>query len=91
MIVKDKTMRHARSDYDRFQDPAGIIPEDEPVFLVRGQDITAPTICRHWAMLAKTAGASPDIVQRVEMWADEIEQWQQANGHCKVPDMPAGA
>lgn len=31
-------MKHARSDCDRFQDPEGKIPVDEPVFLVRGQD-----------------------------------------------------
>lgn len=33
-------MRHARPDYDRFQDPAGLIPEDE-VILIRGQDQAA--------------------------------------------------
>ena len=29
-------MKHARDDYNRIQDPAGKIPEDEPVFLLRG-------------------------------------------------------
>lgn len=31
-------MKHARADYARIQDPDGIIPDDEPVFLLRGQD-----------------------------------------------------
>lgn len=31
-------MKHARKDYDRFQDPANKIPEDEPVMLFRAQD-----------------------------------------------------
>ena len=31
-------MKHARDDYNRIQDPAGLIPADEPVFLLRGQD-----------------------------------------------------
>lgn len=31
-------MRHAREDYNRIQDPAGKIHEDEPVFLMRAQD-----------------------------------------------------
>jgi len=31
-------MKHARPDYDRIQDPAGLIPKYEPVFLLRGQD-----------------------------------------------------
>ena len=26
-------MKHARPDYDRIQDPAGLIPDAEPVFL----------------------------------------------------------
>jgi hypothetical protein len=30
-------MKHARDDYNRIQDPAGLIPEDEPVFLLRAQ------------------------------------------------------
>lgn len=30
-------MLHAREDYNRFQDPEGLIPDDEPVFLLRGQ------------------------------------------------------
>lgn len=40
-------MKHARPDYDRIQDPAGIIPEDEPVFLLRGQDRYAAPQLRH--------------------------------------------
>lgn len=31
-------MNHGRKDYNRIQDPAGLIPDKEPVFLVRGQD-----------------------------------------------------
>ena len=42
-------MKHARSDYDRIQDPSRIIPEDEPVFLLRAQDISAPAAVEKWA------------------------------------------
>lgn len=31
-------MKHAREDYNRIQDPANLIPENEPVFLFRAQD-----------------------------------------------------
>ncbi|MEE8598553.1 MAG: hypothetical protein V3S69_03430 [Dehalococcoidales bacterium] len=31
-------MKHAREDYNRFQDPLNKIPEDEPVMLFRAQD-----------------------------------------------------
>ena len=45
------------SPYDRIQDPAGLIPADEPVFLLRGQDAYAPSTLRHWAALCRAAGA----------------------------------
>lgn len=35
-------MIHAREDYNRIQDPKGLIPQDEPVFLLRGQDRFTP-------------------------------------------------
>lgn len=31
-------MIHARSDYNRIQDPSGLIPDNEPVILFRAQD-----------------------------------------------------
>ncbi len=39
-------MKHARKDYDRIQDTVGKIPENEPVFLIRGQDLAAPAALR---------------------------------------------
>lgn len=42
-------MKHARSDYDPIQDPRGIIPVDEPVFLLRGQDMHAAATLRLYA------------------------------------------
>jgi hypothetical protein len=32
-------MKHAQAKYDRIQDLSGRIPNTEPVFLLRGQDI----------------------------------------------------
>lgn len=83
-------MIHARKDYDRIQDPAGIIPADEPVFLLRGRDICAPGTIRAWAQLARLAGADATIVEAAERQADLMEQYQAA---CEkqVPDMPAEA
>lgn len=80
-------MRHARPDYERFQDPAGLIPDDEPVFLIRGQDICGPETLRKWAFLAAMAAADPDIIGRVRRHADAMDAWQKV--HCKVPDLPA--
>lgn len=80
-------MRHAREDYERIQDPAGIIPDEEPVFLLRGQDVAAPDTVRNWALIAEKHGADPEIVRRARAHADRMEVWQ-GHGACKVPDLP---
>lgn len=46
-------MIHARNDYQRIQDPENKIPVDEPVFLLRAQDKTAPAVLREWVRLNK--------------------------------------
>jgi hypothetical protein len=81
-------MRHAREDYERFQDPLDLIPEDEPVFLIRGQDLTAPDTLQFYADLAAKFGASEELVQRVRDHADAMQCWQKARA-MKVPDLLA--
>jgi hypothetical protein len=82
-------MKHARPDYDRFQDPAGLIPEDEPVFLIRGQDRAAPAAMRAWIDEAAAQGASADIIDRVEGHLQAVIDWQDNDpGVSKVPDLP---
>ena len=81
-------MKHARPDYNRIQDPANLIPEDEPVFLLRGQDETAPQVVERWAFLAHKIGASNDIVDAAMGQAKEMRRWQLEHKH-KVPDMPS--
>lgn len=77
-------MLHAREDYNRIQDPEDLIPEDEPVFLLRAQDDIAARVVRYWADQAEEAGANPDIVARARAHAEKMEAWQTK----KVPDMP---
>ena len=77
-------MKHARPDYDRFQDPLGLIPADEPVFLLRGQDIAAHVAVRAWANAAQSLGASPEIVRMAVEHAHKMQGWA-----SKVPDVPA--
>ncbi len=79
-------MKHARSDYDRIQDPAGLIPDDEPVFLLRGQDAVAPGVVENWARAAGAIGASSEIVTAAFRQASEMRVWQLSHG-SKVPDM----
>jgi len=80
-------MRHARKDYNRIQDPEHRIPEDEPVFLIRGQDKLAPSVIRSWALEAREFGVDSDMVHTAEQWALEVEKWQETH-LTKFPDMP---
>jgi hypothetical protein len=82
-------MKHAREDYNRIQDPDGKIPEMEPVFLLRGQDICAPLIVTIWAAVAEIEGASPKIVDAARKQADAMRRWQASRlTRSKIPDMP---
>lgn len=80
-------MKHAREDYDRIQDPLGLIPDDEPVFLLRGQDLAAPEAVRYWAELAHRLGAPLEFVTRALDQADNMDRWAEER-RGKIPDMP---
>lgn len=79
-------MKHARADYAAIQDPLRRIPEDEPVFLIRGQDICGPTTVLCWANLAEKFGASPEIVESAKLQAKLMDDWQKTI-KVKVPDL----
>ena len=81
-------MRHARDDYDRIQDPSGKIPADEPVFLLRGQDVSAPGTLRCWAEENHRNGGDPALSDLAEGFADEMEAWQRVHG-AKAADLPS--
>lgn len=86
-------MLHAREDYnDRIIDTAGIIPADEPVCLVRGQDQFAAATVDAWANLAEAGGADPAMVEAGRRHAERIREWQSNNpDNVKVPDAPEWA
>jgi len=79
-------MKHAREDYNRIQDPDGLIPEDEPVFLIRGQDRAAPGAVEAWANLAELMGAAPVILEAARKQARLMRDYQ-ASVTNKIPDM----
>ena len=89
-------MQHLREDYNvRIQDAANVIPTDEPVFLLRGQDIFAPALLLDWAKQLRLAGGDPEHARKVEDWAQKMIDWQKANpermlrkGRLHIPDMP---
>lgn len=80
-------MKHARSDYNRIQDPEGKIPADEPVFLIRAQDMVSAAAVRAWADLAEQNDADAGIVAAARTHADRMDRWQRKYGR-KVADMP---
>lgn len=82
-------MKHAREDYNRIQDPLGKIPENEPVFLIRGQDLAAPEALRQYAIEAHRQGANNDLIVATLDQARKMEKWQRENAR-KTPDLEAG-
>ncbi|GJQ61074.1 MAG: hypothetical protein SCALA702_01270 [Melioribacteraceae bacterium] len=79
-------MKHAREDYSRIQDPKNIIPEDEPVFLLRGQDKFAPELLHRWAGKLRLSGGDPKMAKLVEEHAQSMIEWQK-NKVSKMPDL----
>ncbi len=63
---------------------APIIPMDEPVFLVRGQDAVGGEVVRAWANLAEAVGAHQDITTIAREHATKMDTWPKK----KVPDLP---
>ena len=81
-------MLHARGDYqERIQDSAGLIPEDEPVFLLRAQDASAPWTVRMWIDEARKLGAKANILEAARLHVETMIKWQREHG-MKIPDMP---
>jgi hypothetical protein len=58
---------------------------DEPVFVLRAQDMLSPEIVREWAYRAQCEGAPIAKCDEARRIADAMEQWQIANRR-KVPD-----
>ena len=81
-------MKHARKDYNRIIDPSGEIPENEPVFLLRGHDKLAPFIVRMYADLNELMGGSRDISTSCYIQSVKMEEWQKNTGISKLADMP---
>ena len=77
-------MLHAREDYNRIQDPAGKIPDDEPVFLLRAQDELACRAVEFYAGLC-AGHQAPEVAAKALAHADKMRAWPKK----KIPDLPA--
>ena len=60
--------------------------EDEPIFVLRAQDLLAPACVRTWAQLARSHGTPEAKVREAFDLADRMVAWQDATNRCKVPD-----
>ena len=58
----------------------GLVGEDEPVFIVRGQDLAAPATIEAWAREALLHGAHPVIAAEAGRWAERVREWQRRHG-----------
>ena len=76
-------MIHARDDYNRIQDPENLIPADEPVFLLRGQDKFAAEVVRYWADLVADATGDTELFEVAYTHADRMDDWPTK----KIPDL----
>lgn len=79
-------MIHAREDYNRIQDPAGKIPDDEPVFLLRGQDALACLAVEFYADLCAKHG-EPEVAAKARELANKMREWPVK----KFPDLAPNA
>jgi hypothetical protein len=81
-------MKHARQDYQNIQEivtngTVRMIPLDEPVFLIRGQDVVSGDAVRAWANLAEATGADPEIIKVARQQAEKMDAWPKK----KIPDL----
>jgi hypothetical protein len=58
------------------------IDPQEPIFVLRGQDVLAAKAVRDWASRALMAGCPPEKVREALKCAEEMEAWP----NRKVPD-----
>jgi len=77
-----------KNDLYNLVDLGGKIPEGEPVFLLRGQDVSAPKVIRFWAQEQRVRGGDQALANSAEQVAEQMEHYQKATGAGKLADGP---
>jgi hypothetical protein len=63
------------------------IPDDEPVFVIRGKDLLAARAVAHWMDMAAKADVNSDKMAAVARHLKAIEDFQRDHPErCKIPD-----
>ncbi len=71
-------MKFTREDYNqRIIDKEGRIPENEPVFLLRAQDVYAPSTLRFYAKLLEEDGNN-EMAEELRNHARQMVVWQKS-------------
>jgi len=77
-------MIHVREDYNRIQDPAGLIPDDEPVMLLRAQDALALETLYLYLRACEMANIDRAMIHDLIIHMGRFALWI----HRKLPDYP---
>lgn len=81
-------MKHARPDYtERIQDSAGLIPDDEPVLLVRGQDKLALATLDFYIEASGRLNPDPKVTRLLADHRERLASWQEDHP-TKWADLP---
>lgn len=57
-------------------------PQDEPIFVLRGQDCLANNVVEFWAREAESVGVNEEKIQEARNCGHAMQMWPQG----KVPD-----
>jgi hypothetical protein len=75
-------MKHARTDYDgRIVDTAGEIPDDEPVFIIRGHDPAAKFALAAYVNAARDFGVDHEHLVALNEHAIRMREWERQHPH----------
>lgn len=70
-------MKHERTDYnERVKCVDGSIPENEPVFLLRGKDMFAKQTIEYWVFLHRNRRGFEDKAERVLAHAQKMAKYE---------------
>lgn len=77
--------------YGQVTTERGTIGDDEPVFVIRGADKSAPNAIRAYASNAAICGADDDMIANVRERANQVAAWQAEHPDLvKVPTTVPG-
>ena len=60
----------------RYDTVYGKIPDNEPIFILRGQDCLASMVVEQWAELAAKLKVKPEKILEAYRCADAMRQWK---------------